>query len=232
MYNAIIERENNIIGKRIREARKQKGLNLVALSERLKDYGVDLNPNSISAWENCASVPNIYQFLAVCSALDMEEFQDYCLASGLNPEGRKKLKEYKEDLISSGRYQLECNEPKVLDFAEYKIMELKASAGTGNFLDNCSFHYERFLKSMVPQKADFGIYVSGDSMEPYYKNGQLAWVQHSEEIQRGQVGIFIYDGEGYIKALGEGELISYNEKYKPIKINPELPFYAVGRVVN
>ena len=47
--------------------------------------------------------------------------------------------------------------------------------------------------SSVPAGAEFGIYVSGDSMEPRYHNGQIVWVKRCEELKCGDIGIFVYD---------------------------------------
>ena len=42
-------------------------------------------------------------------------------------------------------------------------------------------------------------------MEPVYHDGQIVWVKECSEVPVGQVGIFIYDGEGYLKMLDEQE---------------------------
>ena len=69
----------------------------------------------------------------------------------------------------------------------------------------------------------------------------------------GEVGIFMYDGDGYIKMYDEQEpceaerydftdsdgtlhmqsvLISYNKKYEPKLVSPLVRFSIVGRVLN
>ncbi len=57
--------------------------------------------------------------------------------------------------------------------------------------------------SSVPAGAEFGIYVSGDSMEPRYHNGQIVWVKRCEELECGDIGIFVYDDCGYLKKYDE-----------------------------
>jgi len=37
----------------------------------------------------------------------------------------------------------------------------------------------------VAPEADFGIRIHGDSMEPRYINGQIVWVQQTEELESG-----------------------------------------------
>ena len=109
-----------------------------------------------------------------------------------------------------------------------------------------------FPENAVPPDADFGVRVSGDSMEPVYHDGQIVWVQKCETLSVGQVGIFVYDGEGYIKRYGEQQpendsvdayidsygvihmqpvLISYNRNYADKIVRPENQFEIVGRVL-
>ena len=107
-----------------------------------------------------------------------------------------------------------------------------------------------FPKDSVPAGAEFGIRVSGDSMMPVYNDGQIVWVQECSEIRPGEVGIFVYDGDGYIKVYDEQEpddpdaftdsygvchmqpvMISYNQAYAPKVISPNANFQVVGRVL-
>ena len=69
------------------------------------------------------------------------------------------------------------------------IGNLAVSAGPGEFLDDCNFQRIPFPKNSVPADADFGLFVSGDSMEPVYHDGQVVWVQKCDTLAVGQVGI-------------------------------------------
>lgn len=74
----------------------------------------------------------------------------------------------------------------------------------------------------VAPEADFGVRIQGDSMEPQYIDGQILWVQQTEEIAHGEIGIFYLDGNAYCKKLNCGRdgfsLVSLNPKYDPIRI--------------
>ena len=72
-YNAGTERSENVIGAKIAAARKTRGWNLTAFADSLREHGVELTKGAISKWETGETVPNAYQFLAVCSALGMDE---------------------------------------------------------------------------------------------------------------------------------------------------------------
>ena len=71
--------------------------------------------------------------------------------------------------------------------------------------------------SSVPAGAEFGIYVSGDSMEPRYHSGQIVWVKRCEELECGDIGIFVYDDCGYLKKYVElgDRLIVESETCQP-----------------
>ena len=130
------------------------------------------------------------------------------------------------------------------------VSDLPVSAGTGAFLDEGNFEMVSFPESSIPDGAEFGVRVSGDSMEPVYHDGQIVWVQQCETLRTGEVGVMIYDGQGYIKAYAEQEpedpetylcsdsvrrmqpvLVSYNKVYAPKPASPELEFRIVGRVL-
>ena len=110
----------------------------------------------------------------------------------------------------------------------------------------------RFPEASIPERAEFGVRVSGDSMEPVYHDGQIVWVQRCSELEIGDVGIFVCDGEGYLKAYDEQEpgedvrenytdtegrvhpqpvLVSYNEAYEPRVVSPYASFRIIGRVL-
>ena len=256
-YNIAAERAENVIGARIAEARRRRGWSLTALSAALKDYGVDLGNAAISKWEVGDSVPNAYQFLAVCRALDMEDSLSTYQADhmpDLNDEGLRKVAEYRRDLVSSGNYR---PVPKIVPRAkhvEMPVAVIPAAAGTGNLLDSDDyFEMVSFPEDRIPARAELGIRVSGDSMEPVYHDGQIVWVQKCAELQPGEVGIFLYDGRAFLKVFDEQDpdedvleyytdsygtvhrqpvLVSYNsEKYDPIVISPYSQFRVFGRVL-
>ena len=87
----------------------------------------------------------------------------------------------------------------------------------------------------VSLDADFGVRVSGDSMEPLYLNGQIIWVHQQETLEDGEIGIFFLDGEAYVKKYHKTpdgiSLISMKKKYAPIKVSSGSVFRTFGKVV-
>ena len=51
-------------------------------------------------------------------------------------------------------------------------------------------------------------------------------------VNEGEIGIFFLNGEGYIKRLGRGELVSLNPEYQPIRLHDYDNFRCQGRVLD
>lgn len=253
-YNAEEERAMNIIGSRIRAARKARKITIDELSELLASFGVYAKNGAIGKWEQGYSVPSAYQLIAITQALRLEDRISYFMNisdQSLNMTGLQKLEDYRNDLIASGRYKLPRISEQVAEKITVPLGSLPVSAGTGEYLDWMSFEEHEFPIGVVPAGTDFALYVSGDSMEPIYKDGQIVYVQKCEEILPGEVGIFVVDGTGYVKEYREqvpedaeaftdsdgvihnqAVLISYNKAYAPRVISPYSSFRVCGKVLN
>ena len=68
-------------------------------------------------------------------------------------------------------------------------------------------------------------------MEPTYHDGDKVFVEKCDSVDVGEVGIFVVNGDVYIKELGNNCLISHNEEYKPIRIGENDSVYCCGRVI-
>lgn len=251
-YNAATERENNTIGRAIAKARKEKHLSLAALSTLLRDFGLTASPPSINKWESGQYIPNAYQFHALRSALEIDDPLGPEWTPDLDDAGLRKLEEYKSDLIATGRYRPQHKESETVRYVDMPVSTLVVSAGTGAFLDGDGIEMVSFPGHLIPEGAELGIRVSGDSMEPVFQDGQIVWIQQCRSLRVGEVGVFLYDGSGYLKEYREQEpeesvrenftdsdgmvrkqpvLVSYNRLYDPIPVKPDIGFSIVGRVV-
>ena len=226
------------IGKIIATYRKQNGLSQPALAKLLEENGHKISNRAISAWEKEISEPNASLLMLLCKVLNITDiYRDYYgynpanLFSELNAEGKEKAMDYIQLLVDSGKYQ----KAAIIPFRrKIRLFDIPASAGVGNFLDGDNFT-EIEVEEEVLETADFGIRISGDSMEPRFVNGQIVWVHKQETLNNGEIGIFFLDGNAYCKKLQDDEkglyLISLNSKYEPIAITENQTFKIFGKVV-
>jgi len=127
-----------------------------------------------------------------------------------------------------------------MKFVEMKVFDEPAAAGFGNYLSGYEYSYEikSFKASEIPKSSDYGIRISGDSMEPEIANGSIVWVREQVAIDDGQVGVFVLDGEAYCKKLfinhkmKRVELVSLNPAYKNIIVSGDDNFKTVGLVLS
>ena len=68
-------------------------------------------------------------------------------------------------------------------------------------------------------------------MEPTFHNDDKVFVEKCDTIREGEIGIFIINGDAFIKELGNDCLISHNSAYQPIKLTENDSIYCCGRVL-
>ena len=229
------------IGKRIKEARENAGLTQEELGKL-----VGVTGSAITNYEKETSHPKESVMYSLIEALGVDAnylFQD-CVkakkAPSISDEAMKIAARY-EKLDSVGRGAVNAimkyEESRMAEELQ-KVSHLDAEAGT--MLDMIVYtnpsaagiplyaenDYERieFPASEVPRGADFGVRISGDSMEPTIHNGTIVWVH-----------IFMLDDRAVCKRYyntGSGiELRSDNSKYDPIKVSEFERLGIVGRVL-
>ena len=226
------------LGKIIATYRKQNNLSQTQLSEILIKNGFKASNKAVSSWEKDTTEPSASLLLFLCKQLGITDiYAEYYgnnpsnPLSGLNEDGKEKALDYIQLLVDSGKFQ----NATIIPFCrKIRLFDIPASAGVGNFLDGDNFT-EIEVGEEVPETADFGIRISGDSMEPRFVNGQIVWVQKQDTLNNGEIGIFFLDGNAYCKKLQDDEkglyLISLNSTYEPIAINENQTFKIFGKVV-
>lgn len=108
--------------------------------------------------------------------------------------------------------------------------EKMASAGSGEYLfDDIPTDLIEVPDCPMAHKADFVIGVTGHSMEPTYYDGDKVYVQKTDEIPTGSIGIFVRENECFIKELGIDCLISHNKNYPNIPASEDI--HLVGKVL-
>lgn len=108
----------------------------------------------------------------------------------------------------------------------YTYMNHIACAGNGFYFDDIPTDT---IEAPYMEDADFIIGVNGDSMEPTYYDGDMVYVQKRQIIEIGEIGIFFYDNECFIKEAGEEGLISHNDNYPIIPGSENIQ--CIGKVL-
>ena len=246
------------IGKLLSTYRKKSGLTQQQLAEELKENGVEIGYRSISTWEQNVCEPSVTVFLYMCKILNIPDVLDAYFGenksnplNNLNEKGLGKVADYVYLLegFNKGEYLKEksvaYDHPKnIVDFICYdsmpkyiRIYDTRVSAGNGNFLDGSGYDEVNRMEYNVPEVADFGVRITGDSMTPRYADGQIVWVRRQDTLEDGQIGIFALNGECFCKMLSlkdnTAQLISINsEKYSPKVVRESDSFRTFGRVIN
>ncbi|HPR40176.1 MAG TPA: S24 family peptidase, partial [Oscillospiraceae bacterium] len=139
-------------------------------------------------------------------------------------------------LVASGMFPAQDN---VVPFTRRSmpVYDLPASAGTGAFLDSSDYEMVQ-VGPEVPVNANFGVRVSGDSMEPEFHDGQIVWVQQQPTLESKDIGIFLFNGQAYIKQWqpsvkgSSASLVSFNSAYQPIVIHETDELRVFGKVLS
>lgn len=150
----------------------------------------------------------------------------------LDEKGRKAVDNEIENQLK--RMEDEKKREFVFDVGRTKrirLFDVPVSAGLGSFLDSSASVEIPLAMNDVTDRADYAVRISGDSMEPRYYDGDVVIVESCGEIPEGKVGIFLYNGESYIKKYGGDRLRSVNPKYKDIVFKENDEVSCLGLVL-
>lgn len=244
------------LGDRLRKARINSGL-----SQQEAATITGIKYKTINDYENGKSRPDVEKLALLCNAYNTpaDYFINVTINrqksnfNSLNEAEQKHLQNYR-DLDNYGRdivdavlalelkrledFRRQLDQPKHQSPSsphpkvKLPLFTLPASAGRGVALDtDVDFETIAVEDKSASREASFAIKVSGDSMEPEYFNGDVLLVKNDTNVDEGDLGIFVLNGEGYFKELGRNRLISYNDKYDDIIITADDSFYVKGRVL-
>lgn len=231
------------IGTKISEIRKSKKMKIETLSQK---SGVPISTLK-KILSGATKDPQIDTIKAIARTLEctLEDFDDNSNLKNYSAVEKKLIADYrklddhsKEVVQVVIRKELERNIPSepnydnIIPIKIYQVpyYDMPVSAGTGNPLDE-EYPEKVDLTEQPPKGTDFIVRVSGDSMEPTYHDGDKLFVKEQPSIEIGEIGIFVVDGNAYVKELGVDRLISHNEKYSDIIINEYIRNECCGKVL-
>lgn len=122
-------------------------------------------------------------------------------------------------ILRDKREQVEISEetaPVVILHQPYA--QVAAAEGAGAFLlddgyDEVSVEMNEFTK-----RADVILKVVGRSMEPVIADGDRVLIRMQPSVKIGEIGVFIIDGQGYLKEYQADKLVSLNPAIEDIYI--------------
>lgn len=229
-----------IIADNITYYRKEKG---VTQKELAKAVGV--TPSTMTDYMKLRSAPSFGVIQKLADYFEIKKsdidstFKDETSPTPKVLELDRSLKEpHHGEWISYGdklleqQNTVEDSKNTVVELFSYNYYDHAASAGTGQYLNDVQVET---IELPVDYDADFVIPVYGDSMEPEYHSGDYVFVKLSVELTDGDIGVFEYYGDAYIKQLlihAEGAFLhSLNDKYNDILIDRDSDFRIIGKVV-
>ena len=221
---------------RIRAAREAQKMTRKMVVQKMQQFLPEsekaVTTRALMSWEAGEREPRVTVGVALAKALGFEDVAVLYLDSEpkLNQAGQQRLGEYRSMLLHTAAFT-EKPEPTLRLLPIYLQ---PASAGTGQWLDDDAQEMTEVDES-VPAKAEFGVRIAGDSMEPRFVNGQTVWVKAAQDANNGDIVLCTLNDQGYCKKLRKDEngiaLISLNKKYAPIPVREEDEFRIAGIVV-
>ena len=235
----------NILGNSIKIIRKSKKMTQKQLAEL-----TGLKQNTISNHENGKRQLDETDIRRYAKALNVEPQQLFDNAASISAarfsttlQAIQSVSERLEEprrlnVLTYSQNQLDEQErakkevSDIIQLFSYNYYDHPASAGTGQYLTEVAVEQ---IDLPVDIDADFVIPIYGDSMEPDYHNGDYIFVKLSVDLDSGDIGVFDYEGDAYVKQLiiedGQAYLHSLNPEYSDKPITANTNFRIIGEVV-
>ena len=205
--------------------------------------------STFSSWEVGKSEPSGEMLIKLCEFYKcdiMKEFSSlvdndmFTLSELKLLENYRKLDPYGKDLvdtvISKELKRIEETNNNTTRSNDEEIVYINfaqntASAGSGDVLfgdiDDTPL---ALVENRITNKADFAVRVNGNSMLPDFSNGDIV-LASKQPVDNGDIGLFVVNGNGYMKKKGSRELISLNPKFDNVQISEYDTVYCMGKVI-
>jgi len=213
--------------------------NFVAICEALNCsldyimYGIEENKNNYTLTEDEMDMIESYRALddrgrETVDALLQKEEQLSVAPRRMAPKAARILQP--EPLRSRLAAAYEEND-NGFDRIPLLLYDLPVSAGVGVALDAETADTISVPSTSTTREADYALRISGNSMAPRYRDGDILLVQETDTLEFGELGIFFLDGCGYFKVYAGDRLRSLNESYGDILLKDFQDARIAGRVI-
>lgn len=189
---------------------------------------------AVSNWERGVKEPSVKKVALLEKLLNVPKgyFTEIDIVryyNSLSPKNKEKATHYVKALAESEQKKVVPISEKRIAYRVYEEM----SAGIGSAIyDDKNYDIVYFTEELAH---DFASWVSGDSMEPKYKNGSVALIRETGFDYDGAVYAVVWNGKTYIKRVYREEqglrLVSINPRYKNVLAPYEDEPRVVGLIV-
>ena len=186
--------------------------------------GLNMKAEDLMSLDNTQSIFTIYNQLDQKRQAKVYNFAD------------RQLREQKYGVADAGKIvPLKRREPKTVDIYG------RLSAGGGAYNDKAVI--ETVEVDSAPSKYDMAFVVAGDSMEPMFEDGEVVFVNETQDVCNGQIAAIEINNEAFIKKIyledKRMRLVSLNTDIKADGSRLYPDFYAdecdnlfvIGRVI-
>ena len=228
------------LNNRIKERREALNMSRAELAN-----SIGVTPSAIANYENGISSPKIELLYKLFKALKcdanylyQDEIKEFTTETPTSDEltiikKYRSLSDYDKEAIDSLINHLSGRQTEFIQIESPTLLPYYgriASAGTGQFVfDDIPPEMIEVESNHINMQADFAVGVNGDSMEPTYKDGDVLLIKKQPSVNVGEIGIFMINGEAFVKELGHNVLVSHNPKYAPIPFNESIS--CIGKVL-
>ena len=229
-------------GDLIHTRRSQLGLSQAQLAQNL-----GVQKAYVTHWEAGRSRPDLNLIPALCRELGISVAAFFSIPASpdsLSDEEQRHLQEYRS-ITPRDRLILDATLSKMAEMAMAELWDRcrtqfhriyhnyqQAAAGSGIMLEAEESGEQVFIRNTwMSDRADEIVTVNGASMEPDFHDGQDVYVQHTQDLEVGEIGLFVINGDGFIKEYQRDHLHSLNPEYDDIRINEFDEGFIIGRVL-
>lgn len=229
-------RTNEEIIRLLSQLKDEKGISLSELARR-----VGMAKSALSRYFNRTREFPLNKINEFAEALDVTpEFilgfdEDVTETSDIVSIFDQLEKPRQNKVYTFAKHELE-EQNKVIELDEYRDIKIQSSlsAGTG-IIDLDPEYAEDFrYKGEVPEH-DLAFRVAGDSMSPFFEDGEIVFVKKVDEPRDGMFAAIMINDEAYIKKLYIEEncfrLVSLNKDYDDIRTEKNDDVKIVGKVI-
>ena len=243
------------LGNKLKEARIAAGKSVTEISAHLTSLGHKASEKTIYSWESGRSQPTPSALLDTCKFYGITDILTalgykkpsslVCREVPLSDEEIQIVQDYRNlDVHGKSIVKVVITEEKrrmnevvtaSVSKSANKLIYIpeplqSASAGTGEFSDDDIAEQVAVLYNKYTSKADYIMRVHGNSMEPQIFDGDRVLVRSQPAVDLGETGIFILNGDRYVKIYRGSYLESANPTYANVPVCED--GRCIGKVIS